>query len=95
MMCIAPKGQRLTQIPQPMHRPSLIVAIFACLPTSMHSLPDLLRGHTFLHSRAHLSGRHLSLLMMPILIRVSTIIYEHFSLRLFGSVAVKVVEFIG
>ena len=73
MMWIAAKGQRFTHRPQPMQCSSEIFASFAVRPASMHNLPDLFIGQTFLHSNEHLSGRHLSLLIIAILMRASTI----------------------
>ncbi|ORZ12165.1 hypothetical protein BCR41DRAFT_308075 [Lobosporangium transversale] len=62
---MAPKGQRFTQIPQPMQRSSEINAILEAGVTSIHSLPIIIPCcHNFLHSCLHFFGLHLSLLTM-------------------------------
>ncbi|KAI8595866.1 hypothetical protein EDD21DRAFT_344118 [Dissophora ornata] len=67
---MAPKGQRFTQIPQPMQRSSEIKAILEVGETSIHILPMKPRvRHDFLHSCRHFFGLHLSLLTMAIRVR--------------------------
>lgn len=47
-MSIAPNGQRLTHIPQPMQRGSDIFA-FLSGPTYMQSVPSRFMGQSFAH----------------------------------------------
>jgi hypothetical protein len=60
MILMAPKGQRLTQMPHPMQRLSASTARLDARVTSMQSLPVALTGHLFLHSSLHSLGLHLA-----------------------------------
>lgn len=72
-MLMASKGHFLGQIPQPMHKRSLMKAILLSGATSMHSLPVRTTGHDFLHSCLHLRGLHRSALTMAMLPAVSAL----------------------
>lgn len=68
MIRTASKGHFRTQIPQPIHNSSEIVAILSVGVTSIHNLPIRTTGQDFLHSCRHLLGLHLSSLTMAILV---------------------------
>lgn len=75
MMCIAPKGHFLGQIPQPIHSRSEMYAIFESGVTSIQSLPVRTTGQDFLHSCRHFcSGQSL----VPVTVRST-----HFRLALY------------
>lgn len=71
MILMASKGHFLTQMPQPMHNSSEMLAILELGVTSIHNLPIRTTGQDFLHSCRHRLGLHRSLFTMAIRVKVS------------------------